>query len=57
MSVKGVRQGVAEIGMLSVDPDLQGQGLGAVLLSAAEARAESFGALREGVEDVECRAL
>ena len=44
MSVKGVRQGVAEIGMLSVDPNLQGQGLGAVLLSAAEARAESFGA-------------
>lgn len=56
VSVKAVRPGVAEIGMLSVDPDLQSQGVGSVLLSAAERRAEAFGAETFEMFVIDCRA-
>ena len=44
VTVTRVAPTVAEIGMLSVDPDVQAQGVGGRLLDAAEERAAAFGA-------------
>ena len=47
------RQGIGIIGRFAVEPTLQGQGIGSQMLSFAERRAQSLGALETAVDTAE----